>query len=207
MSHFPFKAPLTILYLPEEDVRDGRWEFAIDGAFHFLDVVSNGAPTMDDVDANLMGFWEFVHYIAEVANGGHGQYLDNRRPSVATLETLMGNIDRLGSPHYAAVFADFVHKVRTLPVGKDHTDGSFTGCELLAPLDKRYFELWNSDRLERHMVLFLVKQAWVRLLPQQTIAAELQSIQNQRRIKRSTTMPSAQEIGRFVDQIQRFFKT
>jgi hypothetical protein len=194
------------LFLPDEEVQAGEWTAALSGAFDFLWEVSGGVrPTTETVDDNLLRFCDFVEYTAEVHNGGHGQYLDNCRPSLATLEKLHDTIARLDMPDYTAIGADFVQAVRILPPGKSHTDGSFTGCELLDPLDKRYFTLWYADPIERYMVRYLAKQPWVRLSSEEKIAASAQAIRRLRQAKRRVTMPSADEVVRFVGLTARLF--
>ena len=205
MAQFPFKAPTETLYLPQEDVREGRWTEALAGGFDYLDVVTDNGRAKENLGQNLVRFCAFVLYTAEVNNGGHGQYLDNCQPSIATLEALKHDIDRFGSPDYAAIFADYLQEIRNLPPGKSHTDGSFTGCDLLKPLDKRYFALWYSDPIERHMVLFLEKQPWVKLAPQKSIAASSQAIRKLRQMKQRVTMPSPAELVRFVENTSRLF--
>jgi hypothetical protein len=205
MTFFPFDGILEVLTLPEDAVREKRWVQALEGAFNFVGTLTDAWREKDRLGENLRRFCEFVHYTAEVHNGGHGQYLDNCRPTLATLRNLTSDIEQLESPDYAAIGTDFLQAIETLPEGKDHTDGSFTGCELLKPLDKRYFALWYSDPLEGRMVQFLEKQSWVKLAPPEAMNASTQAIRNLRELKRNVTMPSPEGVARFVEFTHRIF--
>ncbi|RZN22532.1 DUF4375 domain-containing protein [Bradyrhizobium sp. Leo121] len=106
-------------------------------------------------------FWSYHadYYLAQVNNGGHGQFAHNGGMSEQTLDNCRRGLVEMGAKDYVAIFDEFMAIMKGDPRrAKAIQDGSGFGKidPAIELLDKRFFALGDMTKLNA---------AWLRTLP------------------------------------------
>ncbi len=106
-------------------------------------------------------FWSYHadYYLAQVNNGGHGQFAHNGGMSEQTLDNCRRGLVAMGAKDYVAIFDEFMAIMKGDPRrAKAIQDGSGFGKSdpAIELLDKRFFALGDMTKLNA---------AWLRTLP------------------------------------------
>jgi hypothetical protein len=124
-------------------------------------------------------------YLAQVNNGGHGQFAGNSQMSAPTIRNIEQGLAAIGAADFQAVFADFLAMMRSdadLARRTLETRG-FTGTpEEIKALDERFFALNGTDRLIAQNATWLRGLASLKPLSADAMQAELAAIKASNRL-------------------------
>jgi hypothetical protein len=151
-------------------------------------------------------FWSYHadYYLAQVNNGGHGQFAHNSGMSEQTFDNCRRGLVAMGANDYVAIFDEFMALVKGDPRrAKAIQDGSGFGQidRAIKLLDKRFLALGNMTRLN---AAWLRTLSVLRSLPNDRLTAERGAVigQNFLLAARQDYLRRAKERGNAADPIQ-----
>ncbi|WP_072373927.1 hypothetical protein [Hyphomicrobium sp. NDB2Meth4] len=126
-------------------------------------MLQRGAYLRSEIPINAMRSYHVDYYLAQVSNGGHGQFVGNSRWQPLVVEDISVGLDAMGAKPFVGIFRD----LRALMDG-DPERGRAIGAAFgfgppdpaEAALDKRYFAQ------DAYKTLLPANAAWLRTLPE-----------------------------------------
>jgi hypothetical protein len=140
----------TACYLPEEIIPEPIWSYQVD------------------------------YYLAQVNNGGHGQYVGNSRvvtgKMALTIEATTRGLAAMGADDYGAIYGDLLAVLASSrELAEQIAAGSGFGeiAPVIKELDRRFFAINGTDRLIAQNRAFLLGLKTLRLVPSSEWKSEM----------------------------------
>lgn len=198
MIDFPFEGPVDVLYVPQEVLCVSEGVVDLGYISSFCSVITEDKRYPACVSPRIKVVDDLCHYFGEVANGGHSQYLHNCEPTIERLSDILSLLQTIGHSVYAGIFRDLVELVAGFPTDPALRYACAAGHPSLAELDKRYFGQWYHDQSEKYVAHYLARQDWVTPVTRKQFFDMIQNIRKARSAKAANTLPSRDELRKFV---------
>lgn len=161
----------------------------------------------EELPQSALQTYHVDYYIAQVNNGGHGQFLHNSGWPAQAITDIAAGLDAIGHPEAAAIFADLV-KFSSSEPARFATAGEKGGFgekdPFVASLDDRFFgEGGPSRTLHASMTTWLKSLPEIEAVPHEDYASRLRMLKagNPLLAKREAEAQHAIEKAREADPI------
>jgi hypothetical protein len=169
------------LVLPREEVDSGDPYSVIQCNIDFLNYLFETARYLPgEIIPEPIWSYEVDYYLAQVNNGGHGQYVGNSGIITGTkalaIEATKRGLAAMGADDYGAIYADLL---AVLASSRELAEQIATGAgfgeipPVIKELDRRFFALDGTERLIAQNRAFLLGLKNLRLVPSSAWKSEM----------------------------------
>ena len=158
------------ILIPQTAYESGDPCDLVQHAVEFVNLLSEeGAYLRHEIPINALRSYHADYYLAQVSNGGHGQFVGNCGWDAAIFEDISNALHAMGAHPYDAIFNDLRRLIESDPKRAEAiaNGASFGKTDpAIAELDKRYFAQ-NARK-----VITPANARWLRSLPELKVLPE-----------------------------------
>lgn len=140
---------------------DTKWFTGVSDFAGSIQIRDRKAAKETDVAEYLISLHMVGHYIGEVLNGGHGQYVENSKLHGRTAEWCRDGLVMINAVDYLALYDKLLELTKSPDQQRNFSEGAFGPTPEMEALDKVFYPLhFKTEPLSGFIKRYVLSQPW-----------------------------------------------